>query len=104
MGFDHVENARLFHFEVMTNDAKERRTVQADLSLFPQHGLVIQEAPALCAQKLHELLTRGESEPHVLTAEDLSLHVHARQKAEADRAAVRKSRRAFEDDYGIPYI
>ena len=53
LGFDHIQNARAFHFEVLeAGTSRKQFTVTADVRLFPQHQVGIQDGPALCALKL----------------------------------------------------
>jgi hypothetical protein len=94
VGFDHLNASRAFHFDVLSESgAKTRYTVEADLGLFPQHGVVVQEGPALCAQKLGFNLANGITECHKLTADDLRSHVAERQQ----RASARKGKWRLSD-------
>jgi len=97
MGFDHVDSARAFHFDVFAEGVPKRRcTVTADLGLFLQHHVSIQEGPALCAGKLTADLQNQSEGGHELTADDLRGHTNRRDMDDALRAATRKSRKTTE--------
>ena len=92
LGFDQQHNARVFRFEVTAKgEATRHATVTADLPLFRQHGVGIQEGPTLCAAKLvadMEKLIEGE---HTLTSEDLLAYAEMRAAGEAKRAEARSA-------------
>src|SRR3954447_21229471 len=97
MGFDHVESARAFHFDVLTEGEPKRRcTVNADLRLFLRYRVAIQEGPSLCACKLTADMQSNVEGTHELTADDLLAYTSRRAAEEARRAATRKSRGAEE--------
>jgi len=97
MGFDHVDSARAFHFDVLADGQPKRRcTVTADLRLFLEHHVSIQEGPALCACKLNADLQNQSDAAHELTADDLRGHTNRRDVDQALRAATRKSRKSNE--------
>ena len=97
MGFDQVQSGRAFHFDVFAEPEPKRRcTVIADLRLFSQHRVGIQEGPALCAGKLIADLQMRFDGTHELTAEDLRAYTNRRHADEERRAATRRSRRAEE--------
>jgi hypothetical protein len=90
VGFDHLNASRAFYFDVLSESgAKTRYTVEADLRLFPQHGVVVQEGPALCARKLSFNLANGITERHELTTDDLRSHVFQRAAEQQQRASQR---------------
>jgi hypothetical protein len=96
VGFDHINGLRAFHFDVLGQGRAPRRcTIQADLRLFPQHGVAVQEGPALCARKLSFTLANSGTETHELTAEDLcnpSLRGPTEQQLESGKAKSRRSK------------
>src|SRR5438094_608986 len=100
MGFDHIQSARAFHFEVLREgEAKLRRTVVVDLRLFLEHRVSIQEGPALSACKLTADLQNPFVGTHELTADDLRAYAARRAADDARRAGARKSRRTEEDEF-----
>jgi hypothetical protein len=91
VGFDHLNGSRAFHFDVLSEGgAKTRYTVEADLRLFAQHGVVVQEGPALCARKLRFNLANGITERHELTTDDLRSHVFLSAAEQQRRASVKR--------------
>ena len=108
MGFEQQRNARAFRFDVIAKGEITRQAVvTADMALFLQHRVGIQDGPTLCAGKLTADLERSVEGEHVLTADDLRAHSEARASAEARRIEARRmsSRRhvaapAFEDPRG----
>jgi hypothetical protein len=97
LGFDQVQSGRAFHFDVFAEpQPKKRCTVTADLRLFSQHRVGVQEGPALCAGKLIADLQIRFDGAHELTAEDLRAYTSRRRADEERRAATRRSRRAEE--------
>jgi hypothetical protein len=99
MGFDHIESARAFHFDVLAEGApKKRCTVTADLRLFLQHRIAIQEGPALSASKLAADMQNQVEGTHELTADDLLAYANRRTADEARRAATRRSRKAEQQE------
>ena len=94
VGFEHIQNARSFHFEVLTlGSARKLYTVRADLALFLRHQMAIQEGPALCARKLTFDLANGVAGGHELTADDIRAHLDRRKAEQAARIGTRKSRK-----------
>ena len=97
LGFDHVQNARAFHFEVLQSGIPRKQfTVTADVRLFPQHQVGIQDGPALCAYKLSSNLAEGLQAADELTTEDLCAHTRRRDAESAARKATRRSKQADE--------
>ena len=53
MGFDQLQNARTFRFEVVVKGATTMQAVVvADMALFLQYRVGIQDGPSLCAARL----------------------------------------------------
>lgn len=109
MGFDQLRNARAFRFDVITKGATTRQVVvTADMALFLQFHIGIQDGPSLCAGKLTADLENSFEGEHVLTGDDLRAYSQARVAAEEKRLEMRRSagRRhhtsgaAFENPHG----
>ena len=93
LGFDQKQNTRLYRFEKPVNgEAALRFIITADLALFLEHRIHLQEGPALCAVKLASDLENHQLGEHQLTNADLVAHVTARVSAEADRTELRTKR------------
>ena len=106
MGFDQQENARTFRFDVIVEGEPNRHcTVRADLAIFLAQRIAIQEAPAMCAQKLASDLAGGVEGKHELTEADLHAFVHARALAEEQRVERRRAagRRLSGDRHDSPW-
>jgi len=91
MGFDQRQNARVYRFSVIVKGEPNRdMAVTADLALFLNRHVGIQEGPSLCAGKLTADLERSFEGEHQLTDADLEAHAAARTAAEARRAEARR--------------
>jgi hypothetical protein len=92
LGFDQLENARVYRFGVNSRTPDDRQfSVKVDLGLFRTHGVAIQEGPSLCARKLIADLEGLQRESaHELTTADLLAFASERQAAEARRLEARK--------------
>ena len=91
LGFDQLENARGYRFDVVAKgDPPRHFVVTVDLALFRAHGVGIQEGPSLCAQKLLTDLENHSEGDHQLTTEDLRAHADGRADEAAKRIAARK--------------
>jgi hypothetical protein len=94
LGFEQQQNARAYRFDVLEKGQPNRHfTVTADLTLFLQYHVGIQEGPTLSASKLAADLESNSDGAHELTGDDLRSHVNARALAEAQRAEARKTPR-----------
>jgi hypothetical protein len=92
MGFDQLRNARAFRFEIVVKGATTRQAVvTADMALFLQYRVGIQDGPTLCAGKLTADVDKIADGEHVLTEDDLRLFVEARAAAEERRIEARRS-------------
>jgi hypothetical protein len=90
LGFDQLRSARAFRFEIIVKGAITRQAVvTADMALFLQFRVGIQDGPTLCAGKLTADLENSLEGEHVLTADDLRAHSAARAAAEAKRLEAR---------------
>ena len=93
LGFDQKQNTRFYRFEQPVNgEAALRFVITADLALFLEHRIHLQEGPALCAVKLASDLENQRLGGHQLTNADLVAHVTARVSAEAHRTELRTKR------------
>ena len=92
MGFEQLRNARAFRFDVVAKgEATKAAVVTADMSLFLQYRIGIQEGPTLCATKLTADIEQNVEGDHVLTADDLRLYSDSRAAAEERRLELRRS-------------
>jgi len=95
LGFEQQHGARSYQFDVVEKGQPAKRfIVTADLSLFHNHRVGIQEGPALSASKLVADLESDFAGAHELTAEDLLSYVNARSLTEAKREMRRAPRRS----------
>jgi len=91
-GFDQLQNARAFRFDIMNKGEVTRQAiVTADLALFLEHRVGIQDGPTLCASKLTADLENSVEGVHTLTADDIRLHAEARATADAKRIEARRN-------------
>lgn len=91
MGFDQLQNARAYRFDVIAKgEATRRFVVTVDLGLFRAHHIAIQEGPSLCAQKLAADLQTCPEVPHELNSDDLQAFADAREAAVARRSDARQ--------------
>jgi hypothetical protein len=107
MGFTQEASLRCFHFQRilaqsrLTNLPKiVQFTLKADMSLFMQHHIPVQEGPAICLQILTDSLAGSEdsdvaSASYAITKEHLSTFVSARTLVAEAKAARRKPRPPF---------
>jgi hypothetical protein len=92
LGFDQLQSARSFRFEIIAKGESPRQAVvTADMSLFLQHRVGIQDGPTLSAAKLAADLEKSSEGAHVLTGDDLRLYAEGRDAAEAKRAVARSA-------------
>ena len=90
LGFDQLQNAREYRFDLAAKgDTGRRFVVTVDLSLFRAHHVGIQEGPSLCARKLSGDIEKGWEGAHELTADDLRAYADARAEAEVRKAESR---------------
>jgi len=93
LGFDQTQNTRSYRFEKPVNGEPALTfVITADLTLFLEHRIHLQEGPALCAVKLASDLETRQLGEHQLTNADLVAHVTARMTAEANRTELRTRR------------
>jgi len=94
LGFDQSQNSRIYRFDVHTADRLTKQvSVTADLAVFRNHSVGIQEGPQLCGHKLTADLERGWEGEHELTAADVRAYAEAKALADAQRDAHKSPRR-----------
>ena len=94
IGFDQRQNSRVYRFDVRINGRLTKEvSISADLSIFRDHNVGIQEGPILCGNKLTADLERGFEGEHELTAADVQAFSDSRALAAAQRAGARKAPR-----------
>lgn len=91
MGFDQASNARVFRFDVLAKgEITKHAVVTADMALFLQHRIGIQDGPTLCATKLAADIENNVDGEHVLTDDDLRAYSENRAAAEEKRLEMRR--------------
>jgi hypothetical protein len=94
LGFDQRQNCRVYRFDVRTDGSLTKQVaVTADIAVFRNHSVGIQEGPVLCGNKLTADLNRGWEGEHELTAADVRAYADAKALADAQRAGTRKAPR-----------
>jgi hypothetical protein len=94
LGFDQSENSRVYRFDVHTGGQPTKEvSVTADMLVFRDSTIAIQEGPVLSGNKLTADLKRGWDGAHELTVDDLRAHADAKALADAERARARKAPR-----------
>ena len=92
VGFDQSQNSRVYRFDVRTDGRLTKQvSVTADIAVFRDHSVGIQEGPLLCGNKLTADLARGWEGEHELTAADVRAHADAKLLADTQRAGARKA-------------
>ena len=107
MGFTQEATLRCFHFQRVLTQSRLTNlprivqfTLKADMALFMQHHIPVQEGPAICLQILTDTLVGSEeaevaSASYAVTKEHLSTFVSARTTIAEAKAARRKPRPPF---------
>jgi hypothetical protein len=94
LGFDQRQNSRVYRFDVRTDGRlKKQVSVTADMAVFRDNSVGIQEGPFLSGNKLTADLERGWEGEHELTASDVRAYTDAKALADAQRASTRKTPR-----------
>src|SRR5271165_6367431 len=94
LGFDQRENSRVYRFDVRTDGRLAKQvSVIADMVVFRDHSVGIQEGPFLSGNKLTADLERGWEGEHELTAADVRAYADTKAHADAQRAGARKAAR-----------
>ena len=100
LGFDQRQSFRVYRFDVRTEGHLTKEvSVTADIAVFRDHSVGIQEGPLLSGHKLTADLERGWEGEHQLTAADVRAYADAKVLADAQRANARKS---FSRRSGVP--
>ena len=94
LGFDQRQNSRVYRFDVRINGHLTKQvSVTADIAVFRDHRVGIQEGPFLSGNKLMADLERGWEGAHELTAADVQAFADTKALADAQRAGARKAPR-----------
>jgi len=94
LGFDQRQNSRVYRFDVrIVGQLTKEVSISADISIFRDHRVGIQEGPILSGNKLTADLERGWEGEHELTAADIRAYADAKELADAQRASARKAPR-----------
>ena|SRR5689334_13973918 len=94
LGFDQRDNSRVYRFDVQTVGRPMKEvSVTADMVVFRDHRVGIQEGPILSGNKLTADLGRGWEGEHELTLADVRAHADAKARADAERGSARKAPR-----------
>jgi len=94
LGFDQRQNSRVYRFDVrMDGHLTKQASVTADIAVFRDHSVGIQDGPFLCGNKLTADLERGWEGDHELTATDVRAYADSKALANAQRAGARKTPR-----------
>ena len=91
-GFDQRQNSRVYRFDVHTDERVTKQvSVIADIAVFRNHGVGIQEGPFLSGNKLIADLKRGWEGAHELTSADVRAYADAKALDGVQRAGARKA-------------
>ena len=94
LGFDQRQNSRVYRFDVRADGRQPNQvSVTADITVFRNHSVGIQEGPFLSGNKLTADLERGWEGEHELTAADVQAYADAKALDDAQRAGARKAPR-----------
>jgi hypothetical protein len=94
LGFEQRQNSRVYRFDVRIDGRLTKQvSVTADMAVFRNYSVGIQEGPFLSGNKLTADLERGWEGEHELTAADVRTYADARALAAAERASTRKAPR-----------
>jgi hypothetical protein len=94
LGFDQRQNSRVYRFDVRTDGRLTKQiSVTADIAVFRNHSVGIQEGPHLSGNKLSADLERGWDGEHELTGADVRAYADAKALAEVKRVGARQSAR-----------
>ena len=94
VGFDQRQNSRVYRFDVRTSGRLTKQvSITADMAIFRDHRVAIQEGPVLSGNKLTADLERGWEGEHELTAADVRAYADTKALADAKRASNRRAPR-----------
>ena len=92
LGFDQSQNSRVYRFDVRVAGQETKEvSVTANLAVFRDHTVGIQEGPFLSGNKLNADLERGWEGAHELTTEDVRAYADTKAVAAAQRTSARKT-------------
>jgi hypothetical protein len=92
LGFDQRQNSRVYRFGVRSNGHPTREvSITADIAVFRNHSVSMQEGPLLSGNKLTADLERGWEGEHELTGADVHAYAAAKALDDAKAAGTRKS-------------
>ena len=93
LGFDQTQNTRFYRFEKpVRGEAALRFVITANLAVFLENRIHLQDGPALCAFKLASDLENHQLGEHQLTNADVVAHVTARASEVAHKTELRTTR------------
>jgi hypothetical protein len=94
LGFDQRQNSRVYRFDVRADGRCPKEvSISADISIFRDHSVGIQEGPILSGNKLKADLEQGWEGEHELTGADVQAFADAKALADAQDAGARKAHR-----------
>ncbi len=93
LGFDQRDNSRVYRFDVRTGRLTRQASVAADMAVFRDNRVGIQEGPSLSRNKLTADLERGWEGEHELTSADVRCYADTKALADSRRASARKAPR-----------
>jgi len=94
LGFDQRQNSRVYRFDVRIDGRLTKQvSITADIAVFRNHSVGIQEGPILSGNKLTADLERGWEGEHELTSADVRAYADTKALADAQRAGARKTPR-----------
>lgn len=103
VGFDQTQNSRVYRFDVRAAGGTTKEVlITADMAVFRNHSVGIQEGPVLSAQKLTTDLARGWEGDHELTDDDVRAFADAKALADSQRGARKPPRRRPEEQAETP--
>ena len=86
LGFDQKQNSRVYRFDVRIDGRLTKEvSISADISIFRDHSVAIQEGPTLSGNKLSADLEQGWDGEHELTAADVQAFADTKAVADAQR-------------------
>ncbi|HKX00806.1 MAG TPA: hypothetical protein VJN43_23895 [Bryobacteraceae bacterium] len=94
VGFDQTQNCRVYRFDVRAGGGTTKEvSITADMAVFRNHSVGIQEGPVLSAKKLSTDLERGWEGDHQLTDDDVRAYADAKALADSQRVSARRAPR-----------
>jgi len=98
LGFDQRQNSRVYRFDVRGDGGLTKQvSISADMAVFRNSSVGIQEGPLLSGNKLTADLEQGMEGQHELTAADVLAYADTKALAIDQRAGARKAPRRRPD-------